>query len=241
VKILAISDIEDRTLERLVSERSAALKGLNVICSCGDLRQKYIEYVVDGIHKDLYFVEGNHHNLSHRKYFAVQNLASLVYDKDKHLELGGVNLHARAQVAGEYIFAGFGGAMRYNRGPMQFSESQMARLVAKVQRKIKAVWFIDFLKGRRQPRKIIVLSHAPPLGVHDKKDICHTGFKCFVDFIKQMKPVLWMHGHVHFEGQTRHQETLIGDTKVVNVFGSKIIEITAENVISKNIYEIDNP
>ncbi|MCL2389031.1 MAG: metallophosphoesterase [Elusimicrobia bacterium] len=234
MKILAISDVEDRALEKLASESPDKLKDLRAICSCGDLRPKYIEYITDSIRKDLYFVEGNHHTLERRK---GSSLASF-YDKDKHLEIGGINLHAHAVAYDEYIFAGFGGTMDYSGGPMQFSEDKMAKLVAKVQRKIKLISLMDLLQGKKIKRKTIVLSHAPPFGIHDKEDICHTGFKCFNDFIKKNKPVVWLHGHIHFQDQTRHQESIVENTKIINVFGSKIIEISGDGITSKNIYEI---
>ena len=234
MKILAISDVEDRALEKLITETPGRFGDISSICSCGDLRPKYIEYVADGLRKSLYFVEGNHHNLNRKKGLSLSSF----YDREKHLELGGFNMHGHIVVSGEYIFAGFGGAMRYSAGPMQFSEAEMAKIVAKVQKKIKLRKFLDFITGVKTEYKIIVLSHAPPAGIHDKSDVCHTGFKCFVSFIEKVKPFLWLHGHVHLEGQMRHQESMAGGTKVINVCGSKIIEVTAEGIVSKNIYEL---
>ena len=230
MKILAVSDIEDLSLERLIEageSGSKKLEDMDCVVSCGDLSKKYLEFVTDALNKDFFFVSGNHFiEQFYGDVFKSKKFVKKLY-KGKWLKysFGGSDLHAKIEVFGDYIFAGFGGAMRYNPGPFQFTEREMLRLVRKVIFKIRVKRFFDVLFFRKR-KEIIVISHAPVEGVNDCDDVCHKGFSCFKEFIHKMKPLLWLHGHVHPEGQRKKPtQAYLENTLILNVIPSKIIEI----------------
>jgi len=71
----------------------------------------------------------------------------------------------------------------------------------------------------------ILVTHAPPYKIHDREDLCHTGFKCFNKFIKKYRPKYLIHGHTHLYGMDNDWLTIVNGTKVVNAYGYKIIEL----------------
>lgn len=238
MKILAISDIEDKILESTIVNNPEKFKSLDYIFSCGDLPRKYIEYITDSIHKSLYFVIGNH--------FALQFYGDKINTPKMKKKLysgigmrhkyGGVDMHGRVEILKDYILVGFGGSMRYNPGNCQFEEHEMYKLVKKAIRRIKMIRLIDFLLFRRK-KEIIVMSHAPVAGIHDKEDRCHNGFQSFRDFIIKMKPILWLHGHIHLEGQVKQQQSILEETLIVNVYSSRIIEINGKDIKVSQVYK----
>ncbi len=70
------------------------------------------------------------------------------------------------------------------------------------------------------PRVDIFLAHSPPRGIHDCQDTLHTGFSAFHTYIQKRQPRLFLHGHVE-----RNEETVIGKTRVISVFGKRIIDL----------------
>jgi len=237
MKILAVSDIEDRILENMIENGSAGLKTVDCIISCGDLTRKYLEFITDGINKNFYFVLGNHFAPQFYDDFkSPAMLAKLYRGKGLRHGFGGIDMHGRVEIFGDYIIAGFGGSQRYNPGVFQFEEAEMERLVKSVQSSIRLRRLLDFVTFRKK-RELIVISHAPVLGVHDKEDRCHSGFKCFRKFVFSMKPLLWLHGHIHLEGNIKRQQSVLDKTEIVNVYSSRIIEIEDKKVTVKQVYE----
>jgi uncharacterized protein len=70
------------------------------------------------------------------------------------------------------------------------------------------------------PHVDIFLAHSPPRGIHDRQDPLHTGFRAFQTYIQKRQPRLFLHGHVE-----RNEETLVGKTRVISVFGKRIIDL----------------
>lgn len=241
MKILAVSDKEDIKLQDFILKKSNTFKDLDFIISCGDLAKNYLEFLVDSLKKEFFFVEGNHPLLykCESKHY-LDKIVTKVYEKDDRFILGGVNLHARLEIYGDYILVGFEGSMKYNPGKFQFSEKEMSAIVKKIEHKIIIQNLIDFFL-RRKKKKIIVVSHAPIAGVHDKEDLCHKGFKCFKKFLKHFKPLIWFHGHVHYEGQMNEQISKVDKTLVVNVYGFHIVNIVDDKIeIISNIKNFSN-
>jgi Icc-related predicted phosphoesterase len=81
------------------------------------------------------------------------------------------------------------------------------------------------LVGRGRPN--VFVSHAPPLGLGDREDPAHAGFEAFLALIDRHEPELWLHGHVHLYGpqQRENRETRRGETRVVNVYGHRVLEV----------------
>lgn len=237
MRILAVSDVEDNRLENVIKYDHDKLNSVDYIFSCGDLSRKYLEYVTDSVKKSLYFVSGNHYVLQFYgdNFNSSKIVKKLYYGKGMRLRSGGIDMHGRVETIGDYIIAGFGGSMRYNPGNFQFEEFEMEKIVKRTKSEIKWQRFKDFILFRKK-KEIIVMSHAPIYGVHDKEDICHQGFKCFKTFVEDMKPLLWMHGHIHLEGQAKEQNSFIGSTHVVNVFSSRVIDINGKNVKVSQVY-----
>jgi Icc-related predicted phosphoesterase len=101
--------------------------------------------------------------------------------------------------------------------------------VRRVERKLRWYRLQEKLLMMKR-RAIIVVSHAPVLNVHDLPDRCHTGFRCFRDFIRRTSPLLWLHGHVHLPDPDRSQVSRVDATTVVNVCGCKVISIGASGI-----------
>ncbi|MGE4384238.1 MAG: metallophosphoesterase [Endomicrobiaceae bacterium] len=241
MKILAVSDKEDAKLQDFILRKSSVFKDLDFIISCGDLAKNYLEFIVDSLKKEFFFVEGNHpllHRNDNKHY--LDKIVTKVYGKEDPFIIGGINLHSRLEIFGDYILVGFEGSMKYNPGKFQFSEKEMSSIVKKVGKKIIIQNFLDFIL-RRKKKKIIVVSHAPIAGIHDKDDLCHKGFKSFRRFLKKFKPLIWFHGHVHYEGQMNEQISKIDDTLVVNVYGFHIVNINKDKIeVISNIKNFSN-
>jgi Icc-related predicted phosphoesterase len=76
----------------------------------------------------------------------------------------------------------------------------------------------------------ILVTHAPPLGIHDKPDRCHTGFRAFVTLMDRFRPRYLVHGHVHVYSPKEPIETVYGDTTVLNAYGYRVFEIDEETL-----------
>lgn len=230
MRILAVSDSISQRIENLVVHSPKKLKNVDIIVSCGDLEGEYLELLVDGLNRDLYFVCGNHPVEKARKkpasYEITDRLWENIHSKhDKIIRIAGrEDLHGRIEVCKDYFIVGFGGSLWYGGRGNEFREKEMARIVNSIAKKIR--WHrLKEKVSRNKPRKVIVLSHAPLLHVHDLPDRCHTGFKCFHDFTEKISPVLWIHGHVHIPDMHKNQVTMVGQTTVVNAFSYKFINI----------------
>jgi len=71
------------------------------------------------------------------------------------------------------------------------------------------------------PAVDVMVSHAPPRGIHDGEDFAHIGFEAFRKFIDQRKPRYWIHGHSHFKNRV----TPLDETFVISVFGFKFVQL----------------
>ena len=107
---------------------------------------------------------------------------------------------------------GLDGSKLYSHKEHQYTDFQMT---CKVMKNIISLWRgVD-----------IVVSHASPKGIHDIDERVHEGFKIFNKVIKWFKPKLWVHGHVHLHNYLAVQETYVDDTRIMNVFGYKLLEL----------------
>jgi Icc-related predicted phosphoesterase len=74
----------------------------------------------------------------------------------------------------------------------------------------------------------IMVTHAPPRGIHDNSDIAHKGFTTLIPFIERFKPALLLHGHTHRYDPLLPVRTKYGDTEIVNAYGHVLIDLTRE-------------
>ena len=201
MRLLCISDRVERQLYGSTL-RSYAARAEAVI-SCGDLPFEYLEYIVTLLGVPVYYVLGNHDPAP---------------ESGERPE-GCIPLDGRVVDAGGAVLAGLSGSRLYSGGPNQYTEGQMALRALALSARIGT----RRLLGR--PTPTVFVTHSPPFGLGDRKDLCHTGFRSFLGLIDRHRPALWLHGHIHLYGPA-HQRTLRrGRTEVVNVFGHRFVEV----------------
>ncbi len=125
--------------------------------------------MVDTLNKRCYYVRGNH---------------DIVYDVEP--PLGCVDIDGKVVNHQGIRILGLGGSMWYGGRGVEHTDWQMRW----------KVWKAGFQIWRRRGVDI-VLTHAPPKGIYDGKDLCHTGFRSFLKSIEKYKPRYLIHGHVH--------------------------------------------
>lgn len=107
------------------------------------------------------------------------------------------NLHLQTATFEGLTFGGFEGSWRYKAKGWHLYEQQ------EVEASLK-----DF------PTVDVFIAHNSPRGIHERDDSIHQGFDAFRHYIQSHQPKLFLHGHQH-----RPQESQIGSTRVVGVFG----------------------
>ena len=202
MKILCVSDqIDPLVYSNSIKNRFA---DVDMILSAGDLPLDYLDYIVTNLNKPLLFIFGNHH---------AEEMIS-----DELESFSSTHLGSKIRKEAGLIIAGLGGSMRYNRGLNQFTELQMYGEIFKL---IPALLFNRIFHGRYLD---ILLTHAPPKGIHDKPDKCHWGFKAFLWFIKRFKPKYLVHGHIHLYDLSDVRCTRWQETEVINAYGHYVID-----------------
>jgi len=206
VQLLAVSD----HVEKLIysSNIGKRFKRSELVVSCGDLPPSYLEYIVSGLNIPLYGVRGNH---DHTQAFREVPSGSL--------GPGTIDLHARSVYTEGLLIAGLEGSMEYNGGPLQYTEAgmrlQIAHLVPQLLRnKLRHGRYLD-----------ILVTHAPPRGIHDQSDRCHTGFACFRTFLHHFRPRYHLHGHIHLYDRLTPTRTRFEETIVINTYGFRELQI----------------
>ena len=222
MKILCVADEKDPLVYSAnVAERYG---DVDLVISAGDLPLKYYEFIVSSLNKPFYFIFGNHHTEDLSKFSkrcSLEDSFDLRYDRSRYgWGVGGDfidGLVMRDSATG-LLLAGLGGSLRYNRGEHQFTDFEMYlrifRMIPKLlYNRLRYGRFID-----------ILIAHAPPKGLGDREDRCHTGFKAFLWFMRTFKPRYLLHGHVHLFDLNSERTIRYCDTEIINVFGSYILE-----------------
>ncbi len=215
MKILCVSDkIDPLVYSPHIKERFSDVE--YILCA-GDLPMDYIDFIVSSLNKPLFFVFGNH-NTEDLKYFKNLWNAPLIQEIKENAGCGAIYVGTKVKKEGCFIAAGLGGSMRYNNGLNQFTDFQMFLEILKIAPKL----FLNrIIYGRCLD---ILLTHAPPKGIHDKNDKCHWGFKSFLWFIKTFKPKFLVHGHIHLYDLNDVRVTEYKNTKVVNAYSHYVID-----------------
>jgi Icc-related predicted phosphoesterase len=129
------------------------------------------------------------------------------HDDGSYLEARNTtDLHLSCADVGDLRFAGFEGCVRYKHDvPLQYSQREASKL------------------ARRIPAADILLSHAPPRGVHEEPDDrAHEGFDALRAYIEAVQPRLAIHGHTPAPPR---RPVRIGDTQVIHVVGAQLVEV----------------
>jgi uncharacterized protein len=117
------------------------------------------------------------------------------------------NLHLKAAAVDGVTFAGFQGCVKYTPGfvRLQYSQREAAKM------------------ARRLPRADVLISHAPPRGVHEEPDDrAHEGFDGLRAYDERIAPRLHLHGHTPAPARPAVR---LGGTVVMHVVGHAIIDI----------------
>ncbi len=208
MRLLAISD---KIVPSLYTPNIRQMVGrVDLILSCGDLPNYYIDYIASMLDVPCFMVQGNH--ASGQEFRHLNHLDP----PPRHP----MDLDERVVMVDQVIIAGLEGSIRYNRNPrFQYSQSEMWR----------KVWRLapDLLWNRlRHGRGLdILIAHSPPAGIHDGPDPAHLGFASFLWLMRTFKPRYLLHGHKHVY---RHDEVTVSryhDTTVINVYPWRILEL----------------
>lgn len=189
----------------------------DLVLSCGDLPFDYLEYLVSRLDVPLLYVPGNHDPSLKPSDLTWMPLRSEL-TMPQLGPAGCDNIDGRVvEVAGLRI-AGLGGSIRYKEGPNQYTQAQASWHAMKLEVRIR-------LKRVRQARKFdILVTHAPPFGLAEAKDSAHVGLVGSLRLIQRFQPLLAIHGHIHPFGRVL-PERRVGNTRVVNVVPSRVIDI----------------
>ena len=206
MKILCVSDqVDPLVYSNSIKNRYA---DVDFILSAGDLPLDYLDFIVSSLNKPLFFVFGNHH---------IEKMAANAYQG-----CGCTHIGSKTRREEGLIIAGLGGSMRYNRGANQFTEFQMYLEAFKL---VPRLIYYRLFYGRFLD---ILLTHAPPKGIHDKPDKCHLGFETFLWFMKTFRPRYLVHGHIHLYDLSDTRRTRWMETEVINAYSHYVIDTGAE-------------
>jgi uncharacterized protein len=210
MKILAVSDVIDHLVQSpAIAERFA---DVDLVLGCGDLPFGYMEYIVTMLGKRMYHVYGNH---------AQDVITNAEGQREERSPGGCINIHRRVVNHCGLLIGGLEGSVRYNQGGHQYSQRQMRLLAHSMAPGL-------LCNQVRYGRAIdILITHAPPWGIHDADDLPHHGFKAYLDFMDRWSPRYLIHGHMHLYRLDAPRETCYKDTTVLNTYSYQVIEIDA--------------
>jgi Icc-related predicted phosphoesterase len=206
MKILCISDqVEPIVYSARARER---FSDVEMVLSCGDLPYYYLEFVASMLNVPCFYVHGNHDQAEHK------------HDGSILSEPGGwVNLDRRTTCVRDVLVGGLEGCLRYKPGARyHYTEAEM---------QLRAWQMIPWLlynRARYGRYLDILITHAPPLGIHNGLDLPHRGFQVFLWIMRTFRPRYLLHGHKHIYGQEPWQSLYL-DTQVVNIHPFRLIEL----------------
>ena len=195
MRILIVSDIESKYIWEHFDKDK--FSNIDLIISCGDLNHSYLSFLVTMIKAPLYYVHGNHD----RGYVQMppEGCDSI---EDTVKEYKGVRI------------LGLGGSFYYSGKDFQYTEKQMAKRISKLKFQLFKSKGFD-----------ILVSHAPAFGVGDGEDLCHRGFKSFLNLMDKYEPKYFFHGHQHLNySQKSPRIRTYNKTTVINAYGYHIVE-----------------
>ena len=205
MKVLAISDeVAPQLYDPGIRTRFADVK---LVLSCGDLPNHYLEYIATMLRVPVYYVMGNH---------------DLQLDDGGNREVrpgGCVDINEQVVEQDGLLIAGLEGCVRYKPGPYQYTQLEMRYKALRLRARML------FKRHSRRHQLDILISHAPPLGIHDGRDVCHTGFYVFLQLMERYRPRYLLHGHTHVYSRLQPTMTQYQHTIVVNVHPYRVLDI----------------
>jgi predicted phosphodiesterase len=216
MKILAVSDeVCDAIYTPLLKQKYG---DVDLVLGCGDLPYYYLEFIVNALDVPLYYVPGNHDQKA--QYMSdgrTLNRAEGCVEIDGHTAV--VTGAGAAPARSPLLLAGLGGCLRYNdHGQHQYTQAEM----------YQRAWLLSpallanrLLHGRFLD---ILITHAPPRGIHDRPTQAHTGLNAFLWLMQVFKPRFLLHGHTHRYRQDVPPKSRYLDTDIINVYPYRVVE-----------------
>ena len=189
--------VSDEVESQLLDERTVEAQGrVDLVIGCGDLPADYLDALATLYAAPLVFVRGNHDPPGRQG------------DYPQEAEIDGRVVKERG-----LLIAGLEGSIRYSDGAHQYTERQMMAKVRALRLRLRL----------RHPD--ILITHGPPAGVNEGTDAPHRGLVAVRRAVEWMRPRLLLHGHVHPYGREIIREGQLGETRVINVVGHRLIEL----------------
>ncbi len=199
VKILCVSDTVLPQLESPANLRRR-YSDIELVISCGDMPSVYLELIISILNVPLFYVRGNH---------------------DEHYDEkppGGDDLHNRVLEYKGLRFAGLEGSMQYNRGKIQYTDTELYLMV------MSKYPGMMIRRWRGKPIDVLV-THSPAKGIHDATDHPHMGFKALLKYMAWYRPRYMLHGHVHTYDRRKTTRTQYRNTCIMNINPFTILNI----------------
>lgn len=125
------------------------------------------------------------------------------HDQDEPFPKPIKDLHLQVTEINGLLFAGFNGCWKYKeQGPYLYTQDQASRLL------------------NNFPTMDVFIAHNSPRGIHERDEDIHQGFDVLRSYIERVQPRYFFHGHQHV-----NRVTMMGETKVVGVYGEIGIEL----------------
>jgi calcineurin-like phosphoesterase family protein len=214
MRILCVSDqVDPLVYSPRMRER---YKDIDLVLSAGDLPPEYLGFITSMLNVDLLYVAGNHdlNELEARGVYRWTDGGAEEPDRST----GAIDMGFKLRNVGGLIILGLPGSMLYNKGANQYSEFRMTLRLSLL---VPRLYFNKLFRGRAVD---IVLTHASPQGIHDRDDLCHRGFKCYLWLMRVFKPKWLIHGHIHLYDLADVRISSYGETTVINAFGHWILD-----------------
>ena len=112
-----------------------------------------------------------------------------------------------------------GGSIWYNGGENQFTDFTMFLTMLRL---VPGMLWHRIFHGRFLD---VLVTHAPPYGINDLPDPCHTGFRVFLWFMRTFKPRYLVHGHVHLYDRNAAREARYESTIIINAYDHIVIDL----------------
>ena len=196
MKILAISDEEVPGFYEYYTP--GTFDGYDLILACGDLKRRYLEFIVTLAPCPVLYVRGNHDES-----YKTEPPEGCICIEDQIYVYKGIRI------------MGLGGCYKYREGTNFYTEKEMKNRIKKLAFRL---W--------RHKGFDILLTHAPAYQLNDMEHMTHRGFACFRELMDKYKPAYFIHGHVHRNyGRNIPVVCNYEDTTVINACGHYVIEI----------------
>jgi len=205
MRILAVSDVEDEAVAASVASKMGTI---DLVIGCGDLDYDYLDYVGTALGVPLRAVHGNHDVRPETR-------------DDPAIDVWwrGIDLNGRVVSVNGLLIAGLEGSPVYSSGPYQHSESDVWLAILRMAPSL-------LINRLRHGRFLDVLvTHAPPRGIHEGPDQAHRGFVAIRTFLQWFQPRYHLHGHTHVYDRRTQTTTQFGRTTVMNAFGARTVDI----------------